>query len=156
VRDYPQQLAVFDLAFEKHQTIDHAIYIVGIADPLGWMSASKLNLESIKIKPTPLDNVLEVNLKGCLYFARIAMTYMNERFIVNSLYRTTVSKSLILLSSASGFNEAPGLYAYAYASSKAGITGMLRSFRSISLQNFGVSVESVTLFIHFLIFTGLC
>lgn len=92
--------------------------------------------------PGPLDDVLDVNLKGCLHFSRIAMAYMKEGFAPNSgSHGADTRKSLTLLSSANGFHSAPGMYAY--AASKSGIIGMLRSFSPISVQNFGIRVNVV-------------
>ena len=87
-----------------------------------------------------MADVIDVNLKGCLYFSRIAVAYMKDGF-VNSNPNAAVQKSLTLTSSANGFMEAPGLYAY--ASSKAGMIGLLRSFKPISAKNFGIRVNVV-------------
>lgn len=141
VRDYAQQLSVFQQAFEQHGTVDNAIYCVGLVDPPGWMCASKSNLESVKNPPKPLDDVLDINLKGCLYFSRIAMTYLKEGYVKADPFEPNPRKSLTLLSSANGFNEAPGLFAY--SASKHGILGILASYRSICVRDFGVRVNVV-------------
>lgn len=141
VRDYAQQLSVFQLAFEQHGTVDHAIYCVGLTDPPGWMCASKLNLDSVKKPPTPLDDVLDINLRGCLYFSRIAMAYLKEGYVKVDNFEPNPRKSMTLLSSANGFNEAPGLYAY--SASKHGILGILASYRSLSVRDFGVRVNVI-------------
>ncbi|KAF2799647.1 NAD(P)-binding protein [Melanomma pulvis-pyrius CBS 109.77] len=141
-RDYAAQLAVFDAAYKEHGIVDHAVFTVGISDPPGWMSGNSLNLETVKKLPVPLDDVLDINLKGCLYFSRIAIAYMKEGFVPNiDSTGAGTRKSLTLLSSANGFHSAPGLYAY--AASKSGIIGMLRSFSPISVQNLGIRVNVV-------------
>lgn len=81
-------------------------------------------------------DVLNINLIACLYFSRIAAAYLREGTDPGS-----DKKSLTLISSANGILEAPGLYAY--AASKAGILGLLRSFRTISRKNFGFRVNVV-------------
>ena len=86
--------------------------------------------------PKPLVDVLEINLTACLYFSRIATAYLREGTAPGS-----EEKSLTLISSANGILEAPGLYAY--AASKAGILGLLRSFRTISRANFGFRVNVI-------------
>lgn len=88
-----------------------------------------------------MADVLDINLKGCLYFSRIAVAYMKEGHTQNDDSSSEARKSLTLISSANGFMEAPGLYAY--ASSKAGIIGLLRSFKPISVKNFGIRVNVV-------------
>jgi len=54
----------------------------------------------------PSTLVLDVNLLGPLYFARIAAVYLRHNA------QTTDDKSIILLSSAAGFLGTPGLATY--------------------------------------------
>jgi NAD(P)-dependent dehydrogenase (short-subunit alcohol dehydrogenase family) len=48
VRDYENQLKLFNAALNKHGRVDEAIYSAGISEPGGWLSPDKLTLEGIK------------------------------------------------------------------------------------------------------------
>lgn len=76
--------------------------------------------------PQPAIDVIDINLNGCLYFTRIALAYLNQGSIRSQL----PSKSLTLISSATAFQEGPGLCSY--TASKAGILGLMRSLRSLT------------------------
>ena len=56
-------------------------------------------------KPPPLTS-LDVNLKGVLYFARVAAVYLRQN------RQAGEDRSLLLLSSVAGFKESPGLFVY--------------------------------------------
>jgi hypothetical protein len=55
---------------------------------------------------TPNKLVLDVNLLGTLYFARIAAVYLRQGAQPGD------DKSLVLMSSAAGFKETPGMFLY--------------------------------------------
>ncbi|KAI2345708.1 hypothetical protein LOY94_005182 [Ophidiomyces ophidiicola] len=115
VADYEAQLRVFDAALDRYGTVDMTIYCAGIEDSDGWM-AGELNLESVRKIPTPLRNVIGVNLTG------------------------GQPKSLTLISSLLGFTEVPG--STAYIASKHGI-GIMRSLRATSMLDFNVRVNTI-------------
>ncbi|KAK5219678.1 hypothetical protein LTR72_008062 [Exophiala xenobiotica] len=143
-RDYNAQLQVFAQAYEKHGRVDIAIFSVGVADPTGWLSAANLTLESVTKVPKPLSDVIEINLTACLWFTRIALAYLKADFNPKQAQtgnQAPLSKSLILVSSANGFHEAPGLAAY--SASKHGIIGIVRSLRRLTLWNFGVRLNAI-------------
>jgi NAD(P)-dependent dehydrogenase (short-subunit alcohol dehydrogenase family) len=71
-------------------------------------------------------DLLDINLNGCIYFARIALAYLHA----GSDNSEPPSKGLTLISSAAAFQEAPGMPGY--ASSKVGILGLMRSIRSLA------------------------
>lgn len=54
----------------------------------------------------PVSTVLDVNLLGPLYFARIAAAYLRHG------KKPEEDKSIVLLSSVAGFIDTPGLFAY--------------------------------------------
>lgn len=54
----------------------------------------------------PNKLVLDVNLLGALYFARIAAVYLRQGVSPDD------HKSLLLMSSAAGYKESPGLFVY--------------------------------------------
>lgn len=49
---------------------------------------------------------LDVNLRGCIFFARIALVYLQQGWVADD------DKSIILLSSVAGFKETPGIPVY--------------------------------------------
>ncbi|KAI2082581.1 hypothetical protein LOZ36_005882 [Ophidiomyces ophidiicola] len=136
VADYEAQLRVFDAALDRYGTVYVTIYCAGIEDSDGWMGAGELNLESVRKIPTPLRNVIGVNLTGCLYFCCIALAYL--RCSPNHLGGQP--KSLTLISSLLGFTEVPG--STAYIASKHGI-GIMRSLRATSMLDFNVRVNTI-------------
>jgi hypothetical protein len=71
-------------------------------------------------------DLLDINLNGCIYFARIALAYLHAGSDNSQL----PSKCLTLISSAAAFQEAPGMPGY--AASKVGILGLMRSIRSLA------------------------
>lgn len=102
VSSYESNYALFRSAFEKYGRIDHAISIAGISERENWFDPA-LTLTDIKKEPDTLT--LDVNLKGVLFFARIAMVYLragNEKR----------NRSLTLFSSVAGFRPTPGLAIY--------------------------------------------
>jgi NAD(P)-dependent dehydrogenase (short-subunit alcohol dehydrogenase family) len=54
--------------------------------------------------------VLDVNLLGTLYFARIAAVYLRQGAQPGD------DKSLVLMSSAAGFKDTPGMFVYQVSS----------------------------------------
>ena len=59
----------------------------------------------------PATVVLDVNLVGPLYFARIAAAYLNH------MKHPGDDKSITLFSSVAGFCDSPGLFAYGVSKS---------------------------------------
>jgi NAD(P)-dependent dehydrogenase (short-subunit alcohol dehydrogenase family) len=85
----------------------------------GWFDPG-LDLESVKQEPTM--KTVDVNLKGTLFFSRIAAVYLHQSF-----KSSAVEGSLVLVSSTAGFKETPGLPVY--TASKHGVLGLMRSLR---------------------------
>ncbi|RAO73256.1 uncharacterized protein BHQ10_009268 [Talaromyces amestolkiae] len=139
-RDYAAQLAMFKYAFEQHGRVDYAIFTAGVSDQKGWFSAANLNLENVQQVPKATTDVVDVNLTACLYFTRIALAYLKEG-VDTTAQGAGPSRSLILLSSANGFQEAPGLVGY--SASKHGIIGIVRSLRPLAIKNFGIRINSI-------------
>ncbi|KAK0111606.1 hypothetical protein ONS95_001953 [Cadophora gregata] len=118
VTDYDSVLRLFDTALKKHGRVDVAISNAGVQEAGEWFEKG-LDLEGVRTKPT--TKTLDVNLLGCMYFARIACVYLKEGNTAKA------DKSLILVSSTAGFKETPGIFAYTAA--KHGVIGLLRSLR---------------------------
>lgn len=120
VTSYSSNLALFRTAFEAHNRIDHAIAVAGIGEQ-GNMFDPALTIDSVQEEPEKSVSVVDVNLKGQLYFSRLASVYLRQG-------EGGQDKSLTLVSSVAGFREDPGLYVY--TASKHGVMGLMRSLRA--------------------------
>ncbi|EXJ67976.1 uncharacterized protein A1O5_08590 [Cladophialophora psammophila CBS 110553] len=130
VTKYEDNLALFRFAFEKYGRVDHAVANAGVIEQPGWFQPD--GIESLQ-NPPP-DLVVDVNLKGTLYFSHIALQYLARN-------RGDTDRSLTMLSSQAGFKETPGLFVY--QATKHGILGLMRSLRLWTPTTFGVRVNAV-------------
>ncbi|EEA23722.1 hypothetical protein TMatcc_006798 [Talaromyces marneffei ATCC 18224] len=117
VRSYEDNLHLFQAAFDQHGRVDHALSIAGVTEGQNWFDPS-LDLESVKQPPS--TSVLDINLLGALYFARIATVYLRQG-------EGSRDKSLLLTGSLAAFKEQVGLFIY--SPSKHGVMGLFRSTR---------------------------
>lgn len=78
-----------------------------------------MTLESVE-KPAT-TKLVDVNVLGSLYFARVAVVYLRQN------QKPSADKSLILFSSVAGFKESPGLFVY--QATKHAVIGLMRSLR---------------------------
>ncbi|MCJ1322575.1 hypothetical protein MMC15_007924, partial [Xylographa vitiligo] len=115
VSKYEDNLTLFKTAYKAFGKVDHAMSIAGIVEQGNWFDPA-LTIESV-----PTKAVLDVNLLGVLYFARIASVYLRQN------RQEGEDKSLTLLSSVAGFKESPGLFVYQAA--KHGVLGLMRTLR---------------------------
>lgn len=120
VRVYADNLRLFKTAYEAFGRIDHAWSNAGIVEQ-GNIFDPKLDLKSVEQEPTKSLSVLDINLKGPIYFARIASVYLREGGQHGG------DKSLTFTSSVGGFREDPGLWVY--VPSKHGVLGLMRMLR---------------------------
>ncbi|EXJ77491.1 hypothetical protein A1O3_09717 [Capronia epimyces CBS 606.96] len=145
VRDYQSLLSLFDTAYNKHKQIDMAICCAAVSERPGYWEPDKLNLQSVRETPTGIIDVIDINLTGTLFFARLAVAYLKENHNVdrqNSSPESIVSsKSITLVSSVAGFKESPGLFAYSAA--KHGILGLMRSLRPFSAPVYGLRINAI-------------
>lgn len=118
VRSYADVVSLFRYTLTKYGRVDHAIANAGVIEQGNWFDKS-LTVESVEEEPSTL--VLDVDLKGVIYFARVAAVYMAHE------KQSTDDKSLTLISSVAGFVESRNLFLY--QSSKHGILGLLRTCR---------------------------
>ena len=119
VTSYADTLSLFHAAFKACGRVDHAIANAGIGEQ-GNIFDEGLDLESVREEPKRAMGVVDVNLKGEIYFARIASVYLRQG-------EGGGDKSLTLVSSVAGFREDPGLFVY--TPSKHGVLGLMRSLR---------------------------
>lgn len=117
VTSYEDNLNLFDTAYKTCGRIDHAVANAGLGEQ-GNMFSPDLTLDSVREEPKRSMSVVDVNLKGPLYFARLASVYLRQ---------SQGDKSLTLVSSVAGFREDPGLNVY--VPSKHGVLGLMRVLR---------------------------
>ncbi|KAJ9636558.1 hypothetical protein H2204_005158 [Knufia peltigerae] len=133
VRKYEDNLALFKLAYEKHGRVDHAFSIAGVTERQNWFEPG-LNLQSVEIAPSTM--VLDVNLTGLCYFARIATVYLRQG---NDNHEQ--DKSICLLGSIASFKEQAGLFIY--QPSKHGVIGLMRSTRKMLYHEYGIRINTI-------------
>jgi NAD(P)-dependent dehydrogenase (short-subunit alcohol dehydrogenase family) len=121
VTSYEDNLKLFDAALQARGRIDHAVANAGLGEQ-GNMFDPNLTLETVREEPKSSMKVVDVNLKGPLYFARTASVYLQQGPESGS-----PDKSLTLVSSVAGFREDPGLNVY--VPSKHGVLGLMRVLR---------------------------
>ncbi|RAL17194.1 putative 3-hydroxyacyl-CoA dehydrogenase, partial [Aspergillus homomorphus CBS 101889] len=118
VTNYQSILDLFDIAYKTYGHIDHVVAAAGILEVGNWFDPA-LTLETVR--ESPPTAVLEVNLLGNLYVARIAAVYLRQNRAPHA------DRSLTLISSVAGFKETPGVPVY--QATKHGILGLMRSLR---------------------------
>lgn len=124
VTSYASQLSLFKIAKSLFSRIDIVVANAGISNPRDpFSSDADIN---VAFSTTEID----VNLKGCLYTARIG----------NHFLRENGDGDLVLLSSIAGFKESTGLPAY--TASKHGVVGILRG-QSVQSAREGVRMNVV-------------
>ncbi|KAI5460938.1 putative 3-hydroxyacyl-CoA dehydrogenase [Mariannaea sp. PMI_226] len=130
VRLYSDNLSLFQDAFERYGRVDHALSIAGVTEGQNWFDPS-LDLNSITQPPS--TSVLDINLLGALYFARIAAVYLRQDA------GSGRDKSLLLTGSLAAFKEQAGLFVY--QPSKHGVMGLFRSTRKNLYSLHGIRVN---------------
>ncbi|KAJ5797320.1 uncharacterized protein N7503_006616 [Penicillium pulvis] len=119
VTNYQSLLGLFDLAFNTYNHIDHVVSAAGIVEIGNWFDFG-LTLQTVR--ETPTHKVLDVNLIGSMYVARIASVYLRHNRGAGA------DRSILLFSCSSGFKQSPSLFVY--QASKHGVVGLMRSLRS--------------------------
>jgi len=133
VSKYEDNLALFKLAYERHGRVDHAFSIAGVTERQNWFEPS-LDLKSVEIAPS--TTVLDVNLTGLCYFARIATVYLRQG---NDGHKQ--DKSICLSGSIASFKEQAGLFIY--QPSKHGVIGLMRSTRKMLYHEYGIRINTI-------------
>lgn len=124
---YADNLALFDAAYSAFGRVDHAISNAGLGEQ-GNVIDPGLDLESVREEPKDGVRVIDVNLKGPMYFARLASVYLRQSAGGGEeAGAVPMDKSLTFTSSVAAFREDPGLYVY--VASKHGVMGLMRVLR---------------------------
>lgn len=135
VTSYANNLALFDVAYQSFGRIDHAISNAGLGEQ-GNIISPDLTLESVREEPKESVRPVDVNLKGPLYFARLASVYLRQNADKSDVDKGS-DKSLTFTSSVAAFREDPGLYVY--VASKHGVMGLMRVLRRWAIFNRTIS-----------------
>lgn len=89
--------------------------------------------------------MININLNGTIYFARLAVAFLKENHTFDPKTSTpesiVSSKSITLVSSVAGFKESPGLFAYSAA--KHGVVGLMRALRPFAAPLYGLRVNVI-------------
>lgn len=100
MRKYGDVVALFKAAKAAHGRVDAAVGCAGVLERGTWFGEG---MTPEGVEEAPDMGTVEVNLQGGLYFARVACGYLNGG---------GGDKALVLVSSAAGFRESPGLPVY--------------------------------------------
>ncbi|GAB7334312.1 hypothetical protein MBLNU13_g06339t2 [Cladosporium sp. NU13] len=141
VTSYADNLALFDAAYHAFGRVDHAISNAGLGEQ-GNLVSPELTLESVRKEPKKSVDVVDVNLKGPLYFARLASVYLRQPAKGEEADTGPMDKSLTFTSSVAAFREDPGLYVY--VASKHGVMGLMRVLRSTLIQSKPYAIRTNT------------
>ncbi|KAJ9645670.1 hypothetical protein H2199_002709 [Coniosporium tulheliwenetii] len=140
---YADVVRLFKTALALHGHVDHAVACAGVLTPGADFFALDQNVESVELKE-PDTSTLDVNLKGSMYFARVALVYLRHVPAQDSLEaakeqrdskdergieREKLDKSLTLIASDMpfiGVAQAP-----LYQVSKMGVLELMRVLRPL-------------------------
>jgi NAD(P)-dependent dehydrogenase (short-subunit alcohol dehydrogenase family) len=100
---YNDNLGLFKLALQKYGRVDHIIAVAGVGEKGEWFKDG-LTIEDVET-PAP-ETTLDVNLLGVLYFVRIGLAYLRHE------KKEGEDRSVVIVGSAAGFRESPGLPVY--------------------------------------------
>lgn len=100
---YEDNLKLFRTALDKHGRVDHAVACAGIIERGKWFDP-ELTIETVE-KPETTQTI-DINFIGVAYFTRIAVVYLRHD------KKQAEDKSIVLISSAAGFRDSPGLAMY--------------------------------------------
>ena len=142
VRKYEDIVNLFETALSKHGHVDHAMANAGVVEKGGWFDPS-LGIAGLSKGP-PESIVNEVNARGVLWFAHIAVQYLAHGVKREDGYR---NKSLTLTASIASWLESPGLFSY--QASKHSVLGLMRCLRlylpgAFSNVDGGIRVNSIS------------
>lgn len=132
VTKYADNLKLFNTALEKYGGVDHACTIAGVIECGKWFDPT-LTIETVEKEESRMT--IDVNLVGTMMFARIAVVYLRHG------KKEVEDKSLILMSSAAGFRESPGIPIY--QCSKHGVMGLMRTLRKQLYRGSGIRINCV-------------
>jgi len=136
VTDYASQVAAFKaaLAFSPNGALDFVGAFAGV-DTCGPLVDHVASASSGLPPPEPGLGPLEVNVKGTVFTATLAMHYLG------SPEGSAASKALVLVGSMAGYVD--DTHDTVYTASKFGIRGLFRAIRGDAKEKLGVRVNIV-------------
>ncbi|KAK7968856.1 hypothetical protein PG996_002710 [Apiospora saccharicola] len=142
VTDYGSVLHLFKRAWQQHGRIDYAVSNAAVVES-GKLFGTGDDDDAIE-KPPPTV-VLDVNLKGSVFFTRVAVHYLRKSLALHGIGGngdgTQKDASIILVGSIASLGEFPGLFQY--SATKQGIMGLFRSTKNHLLETEGIRVNVV-------------
>lgn len=132
VTRYQDILQLFEYAQEKYGKVDITISNAAIMERASVFSDS---LDINSVQESPDLSVLDVNLKGAIYFSRVATVYLKANA------KVAEDRSIVFLSSIAGFHDTPGFFVY--QTSKHGVMGLMRALRFFAPKKLGIRVNCV-------------
>ncbi|RYP59100.1 hypothetical protein DL769_008674 [Monosporascus sp. CRB-8-3] len=148
---YGSVLDLFKTALAAHGRIDHAVYSAGLAGPGedGRLLDTVTAFPSSPIEEEPSTRVLDVNLRGAIFFTRIAAHYLRESLAAANGEGSARGRegeahdddaSILLVGSSTAIAGFAG--PVQYGASKHGVLGLFRGARSIlSANGSGVGIR---------------
>jgi len=125
VISWDDQLALFELAFERYGAVDIVIPNAGITEVIPTCDGS---LTVVDGKPVaPKLPTLEVNLIAVFYTVHLGMHYVKRNRASDSW------KAIVMMGSVASWNSLPG--APQYTASKHGVLGLMRALDPIAARN---------------------
>ncbi|OQV06979.1 hypothetical protein CLAIMM_11475 [Cladophialophora immunda] len=144
---YGDLYALFRAAHDKHGRVDHAVFCAGIVDsPSSSYFGPEVTIDSVGREPGDLRAV-EINFMAACSFARVALPFLRrdakpgQSNTVSRGSQPSPGPSLTLLSSVTGFRDAPGMFLY--QTSKQAILGLMRALRTVVFARDGIRVNAV-------------
>ncbi|KAK8021702.1 hypothetical protein PG990_006840 [Apiospora arundinis] len=144
VTSYASVLNLFKQAWQIHGRVDYAISNAGVTE-VGKLFATGDDDAAIEEAPPAL--VLDVNLKGTVFFTRVAVHFLRKSLARHrqggddGSGKPQKDACLLLVSSIATLGEFPGLFQYCAA--KQGVMGLFRSTKDHLLETEGIRVNAV-------------
>lgn len=134
VAQYGDVLNLFREGWRRHGRVDHGIANAAVTET-GQLFAT--GADDSAIEEAPPAAVLDVNARGAVFFARVAVHYLRK----SRAARQGADASLLLVSSVAAINDSPGLFQY--SASKHGVMGLFRSAHKYLWATEGIRVNVV-------------
>ncbi|KAL3476685.1 hypothetical protein BJX99DRAFT_138298 [Aspergillus californicus] len=138
ILNWGQMLDLVRITVAKFGSIDTVVANAGIMEKTETLDVESIDADGNLLESTGAFNVIDVNVKGTLNTLRLAMHYMKP-----ATNQTTGHKSIVLVSSTSGYFGGTGVSAY--VSSKHAIIGLLRSSQ-VEAKKYGIAITGIAPF----------
>ncbi|KAK8087809.1 oxidoreductase-short chain dehydrogenase [Apiospora hydei] len=141
VTSYASVLNLFKQAWQLHGRIDYAISNAAVVET-GKLFATGNDDSAIEEPPPTL--VLDINLKGSVFFTRVAVHFLRKSLARHREATGDAAQkdaSILLVGSIASLGEFPGLFQY--SATKQGIMGLFRSTKNYLPETEGIRVNAV-------------